>query len=337
MKNLSILDKLLFFVNSILAAVLLISFLSYYISPQTISIISIISLIVPYLIMANALFVVYWLLKFKRAFLISLLILLLGYQYITKLYGFEEKKVLLNNDIKVMSYNVRMFNVYNWIEEQNVDKKIYDFITQKNPDILCIQEYHPSKSNNLNYPYSYVKLSKKNNHFGHAIFSKYKIINKGALNFTNSANNAIFADIVVKNDTLRVYNVHLESLKINPKTAPINQKNSERLKTRLENSFKKQVDQANQIIAHQQKTNLKTIIMGDFNNTAFSWVYNHLKTNKNDAFEIAGKGFGTTYDFALPLRIDFILTDKKITVNNFKTFDVSYSDHFPVMARVNFK
>jgi len=50
----------------------------------------------------------------------------------------------------------------------------------------------------------------------------------------------------------------------------------------------------------------------------------------------AGKGFGNTFDFPFPFRIDFILTDEEIEVNNFKTYKVKYSDHYPIMARLNF-
>jgi len=89
-------------------------------------------------------------------------------------------------------------------------------------------------------------------------------------------------------------------------------------------------------LKHQEETSLKSIICGDFNNNAFSWVYHKLKSNKNDAFEVAGKGFGKTFDFAFPLRIDFILTDERIEVNHFKTFKVKFSDHFPIMARLQF-
>ena len=45
-----------------------------------------------------------------------------------------------------MSYNVRMFNLYKWIDEEGVDKKIYDFIKAKDPAILCIQEFHETKN-----------------------------------------------------------------------------------------------------------------------------------------------------------------------------------------------
>jgi endonuclease/exonuclease/phosphatase family metal-dependent hydrolase len=318
------------------AAVLLISFLSYYISPNSISLISFLSLSVPFLILLNLVFVIYWFLKLKRQFLLSTIVLFIGYQFITKFYSFSEKKILLSNDVKIMSYNVRMFNLYNWIEETNTDQNIYEFINTKEPDILCIQEFHPSDEIGFKYPYEYVKIRTNRNNFGHAIFSKFQIINSGSLDFLNSSNNAIFADIVRNNDTIRVYNVHLESLRINPKEETLTQENSEKFKIRVEKAFKKQTDQANLIIQHQEKIKHKSIICGDFNNNAFSWVYNKLKTSKNDAFEIAGKGFGKTYDYSFPFRIDFILTDEKIEVNNFKTYEVNYSDHYPIMARLNF-
>lgn len=336
MKKLSFIDKLVVIVNSLMASILFITFLSYYISPNTFPLISFFSLSVPVLIIVNLVFILYWVLKLKRQFLISTVILIIGYQYVTKLYGFEEKKILLSSDVKIMSYNVRMFNLYNWISAKNVDQNIYDFINAKEPDILCLQEFHPSAKIGFKYPYQYVKIVKKNNQFGHAIFSKFKIINSGSLNFSNSSNNAIFVDIIKNNDTVRVYNVHLESLKLNPKEDYFNQNNSEKFKKRVESAFKKQANQATLIMEHQEKTTYKSIICGDFNNTAFSWVYHKLKKGKNDAFEVAGKGFGKTFNFTFPTRIDFILTDEKIEVNNFKTFDVNYSDHYPIMARLNF-
>lgn len=336
MKKLSFTNKLLVVVNSIVAAISLVAFLSYFISPNTISLVSFIGLSIPFLLIFNILFIIYWVLSFKKQFLISTIVLLIGIQYVTKLYSFSEKKVLLTDDIKIMSYNVRMFNLYNWIEKEGIDQSIYEFINNQKPDILCIQEFNPKAKLGFNYPYRYIKRSEKNGQFGHAIFSKYKIINSESLNFSNSGNNTIFADIVKNKDTFRIYNVHLESLKINPKNENFNQEISEKLRIRLENSFKKQANQAELIIQHQKQSNFKSIICGDFNNTAFSYVYKQLKRDKNDAFEIAGYGFGKTYDFQFPLRIDFILTDKTITVNNFKTFNIDYSDHYPIMARINF-
>jgi len=336
MKKLSLIDKFLLIVNLILTIVLLTSFLSYYISPNSIPFIAVLSLFQPVLIVLNVIFIIFWILKFNRFFLISTLGLLLGFQYVSAFYSFKEKVVMLENDVKIMSYNVRMFNLYKWIVEDNVDQKIFDFINKKDPDILCIQENHSSKRIGFKFPYKFIKVSNIGNHTGLAIYSKFKIINSGSLNFLKSTNNAIFVDILKNNDTVRIYNIHLESLKINPKEEKITQENSEKLKIRLEKAFKIQANQSTLILEHQNKINHKSIICGDFNNTAFSWVYKNLKEGKNDAFEKAGKGFGETYVFPFPFRIDFILTDKKMEVNNFKTYDVKYSDHYPIMARVRF-
>jgi len=336
MKKLSAIDKLIFFINSIVAFLLILGLVGQFISPNNIPLISFLGLASPILIICNVLFAIYWMLKFKKQFLLSIFTLIICFSFISKFYGFKEKKVLLSTDVKIMSYNVRMFNLYNWIDEENIAQNIYDFINKKDPDILCLQEYHSSAKIGFKYPYKYVKTSEFKNHFAHAIFSKYEIVNSGSMNFSNSNNNALFVDVLKDNDTVRVYNVHLESLKINPKEEELTQANSEKLRLRVQNAFKKQANQATLISNHIKSTKHKSIICGDFNNTAFSWVYQKLKGDKNDAFEVAGKGFGKTYDFKFPVRIDFILTDKAIEVNNFKTFKEKYSDHFPIMARVEF-
>lgn len=336
MKKLSLFDKFLFIVNIVLAIILLVSYTSYYLSPNFIPIISVLSLFAPILIFLNTLFLIYWTVKFKKVFLLSFIVLMLGFQYISVLFNFKEKKVLLIDDIKIMSYNVRLFNLYKWIDEDGIDKKIEEFIKTKDPDILCMQEYYISHKIDLNFPFKYIVTNENRQIFGHAIFSKFKIINKGSIHFTKSENNAIFIDILKGKDTLRIYNIHLESLHINPEKEEISQENSEKLKIRIENAFKIQANQVSLILHNQSRIKHKSIICGDFNNTAFSWVYKQLKQGKNDAFEEAGSGLGGTYNFKIPFRIDFILPDENIEINNFKTYPVKYSDHYPIMARINF-
>lgn len=335
MKKLSLLEKLIFLINSAFATLLLLSYIVPYISPNTIPQISLVSLAVPFLIIANILFLIYWILKLKKQFLISGLVLTIGWIVSSSFYQFSEKKVLLNNDIKVMSYNVRMFNHYNWNDDPKLDQKAFDFINQKSPDILVLQEFYQSPKISFSYPHKYVKTKSKKNKFGLAIYSKYKIINAGSFNFQQSANNIIFADILKNKDTVRVYNIHLESLKINPNKEYFGEETSEKLFGRLQSTFKKQAVQTAQFLAHEANWKGKKIICGDFNNTAYSWVYNKISMNKKDAFIEAGKGFGKTFDYPFPMRIDFILTSKKIEINQFKTFDEKFSDHFPILARVH--
>ena len=53
-----------------------------------------------------------------------------------------------------------------------------------------------------NYKYKQIFKEGKNIIVGNAIFSKYKIIDKGVINFPNSTNNAVYADIIKDKDTL---------------------------------------------------------------------------------------------------------------------------------------
>ena len=42
----------------------------------------------------------------------------------------------------MMSYNVRLFNHYKWIDNDYIPVEIEKFIIKKKPDVLAIQEYH---------------------------------------------------------------------------------------------------------------------------------------------------------------------------------------------------
>lgn len=337
MKKLSLLDKFIFLLNTIVATVLLLSYLLPFISPKTVPAFAVFSLLVPILIITNGLFVLYWWIKLKKQFFLSAVVLGLGWLTSSPFYKFSNTTTVLNDDVKVMSYNVRMFNHYQWSKDSTIAQKAIDFITDKNPDIIAIQEFYASEKISFSYPYQYIKTKSKTNKFGLAIYSKFPIVNSGSLNFKHSANNAIFVDILKEKDTVRVYNLHLESLKINPNKENFGEKDSERLFKRVANSFKKQASQTELFLTHERTWKGKKIICGDFNNTAYSWVYRQISKNKKDAFVVAGKGLGKSFNYPFPVRIDFILTDQKTNIHQFKTFDVKYSDHFPILARLNWK
>ena len=102
---------------------LLFSYLLPYISPNSLPTFAILSLLVPILIVANIVFVIYWIINLKKQFLLSTLILLIGWLFSSPIYKFTENRSSLNDDIKLMSYNVRMFNHWKWIDDENIPKK----------------------------------------------------------------------------------------------------------------------------------------------------------------------------------------------------------------------
>ena len=337
MKKLSFGNKIVYFLNSFFAVLLILSYVIPYVKPNYFPVISALSLLVPVLLIINTLFFIYWLLGFKKQFFLSLVSLILGFNYATSFYKLHSKEILSSPSTGIMSYNVRLFNVYNWIKDKNTENNLVDFIKKQHPDILCLQEYRNQKQLEELYLYKYIFYKDSINHFGQAIFSDYPIINKVSLNFSNTSNNAIYADIVKNNDTIRVFNIHLESLHLNPKKDKLNEKNSRHILKNIGKSFAKQQKQVIAIKNTLKNTLYKTVICADLNNTAFSWSYRALKSNFNDAFAEAGSGFGTTFKYNyLALRIDFILIDKSLNVLSFKDYKVNYSDHKPIKANIAF-
>lgn len=335
MKNLSFLNKVIYLINVVFAILLLLSNILPFLPPKTFPILSVVNLGVSLLILINGLFFLYWLITLKKQMILSLLVLAIGYFSFGSLYKFSSSvKVEKPNNFKVMNYNVRLFNLFEWIPEQDVDTKIVDFIKNESPDVLCIQDFHPRKDNSLSFfKYRYEHLSEKKIKHGQAIFSQFPIINSGSVGFPNTSNNAIFADVVKGKDTIRVYNVHLESLRINTQIDSLKKEKSEHLFSRVKTSFATQQLQTELFLEHKKQCKYKMIICGDFNNTAFSYVYRKIKGDLNDAFKEAGNGFGRTYDFKFfPLRIDFIFAHEALAINGFKSFNQHYSDHYPIMV-----
>ena len=139
-------QKIVVFVNSILAILLLLSYLLPYISPKTVPIFTIVSLAVPILFISNIFFVIYWIIKLKKQFTISLITIIMGFGYISSIYKFSEKEIFLNDDLKVMSYNVRSFNRFNWIDANDVPEKIENFINE-NISRICDANGFTHKTN----------------------------------------------------------------------------------------------------------------------------------------------------------------------------------------------
>ena len=348
MKNLSWFNKAMFFLNIVLTFLTFIAYILPFLAPKSFPLLSVLTLFMPIFFVFNALFFMYWAIQFKKQLIVSGLVLLIGITFINKFYKFSTPKFSKEEkDFTVMSYNVRLLNVFRWIDRDDVPSDILTFINDKNPDILCMQEYSSSADIDLKiYPHRYIFTDGNQIKTGQAIFSKFPIINQGNIIFPNSSNNVVFADIKKGKDIIRVYNMHLQSIKISPDVNEIdenidviNQQKSQMLFIRISKAFKQQQQQAELFKEHKMKCIYPIIICGDMNNSAFSYVYRSIKGNMKDGFEEAGIGFGETYKFRYyPARIDYIFADEKMKVKSFEHFSSFInSDHFPIMARLSFE
>lgn len=345
--KLPIIYKIIFLLNNIFAFALIISFFIPNLGPEKYGLITLLSLLTPALIIINLIFIIFWvLIGFKKQVILSIFVLLLSLIFIPPVYKLYKGNAKKNgNSLTIMTYNVRKFNKYKWLKIENIDSLIGDFITKESPDIVALQEYNDIKSFKLAYPYYSNPLKNlysdpvenKKYRVNEAIFSKYPIIKEGLVRHTKFLSSTMFVDIVKNNDTIRIYNFHLESLGVIPNEDYFGHKNSEKLIKRLLSSFKIHQKQIDTINYHIRNCKFKVVLAGDLNNTAYSWDYKHLKNELQDTYLQSGKGFGKTFDFKkLPLRIDYIFVDKRLKITGHKNFKQKYSDHYPVLVSLEF-
>jgi endonuclease/exonuclease/phosphatase family metal-dependent hydrolase len=312
-----------------------------YISNENFSFLSFLSLAVPVLVVINFLFLLYWVFKRRKQLWLSLFVLAFGYFFLGTFVKLNSSEVeVLEEDLSIMSYNVRAFNAFGGLDNPNVFEDVKALVKKENPDIICFQEagYERRKEYLDDYPYQALEYIYMNGKVLLGFFSKYPIIKSDFVCFPDSPNNAAFADILYKNDTIRIYNAHLQSLGITPGSGIIKKEPKKKLFKKLTKKFKIQQQQAKMLEAHMNDNNYKQILCGDFNNTQFSNVYNLIKGEKQDTFIEKGSGYGRTLNFhKIPMRIDFILADKAFEVKSHKNYDVVYSDHYPVMASFELK
>ncbi|NAY90486.1 endonuclease [Muricauda sp. JGD-17] len=347
MGKLSIFNKAIFFVNTILALVTLVAIIVPFVPVTTLPALSVLSLIVPLLVVVNFVFLLYWILLKKKHLFLSGMLLLIWYFVLGPFYQFSGASNTVNekngNTLTIMSFNARSFNELKQLDIKNVDSLILDFVTDKNPDILCFQECHYALKRNdalSQYDHKFVDFTygKHRGKVIQAIYSKFPIVKVDSVDFPNSSNNAIFADILLNMDTIRIYNLHLQSFRIVPEINTIKSEESSKLFAKSRRVMLKQYEQANLVRENIENTHFKKVVAGDFNNTQYSNIYQTIKGDMNDTFDEKGTGFGRTYDLlGFPIRIDYILTDPDFEVLAHQNFNEKLSDHYPVMATLRLK
>lgn len=347
MKNLSILNKLIYFFNLILFGLWGVAFTAPYLNPKNFSIASIMAIAYPLMLGLHVLFVVYWLLRFNRKILLSVLAIALSYTFSTPIIRTKSsfKALAKDHSFSIMSFNSQLAYFSGGKKEEVAmhQSKIDRFLKQENVDVICLQEARKGMSTNLNYPYT------KTIGFSQ-IHSKYEILKSKTIEFNeNSSNNSCFADIKVHKDTIRVYNLHLESLHLgnddynllkSPNDSEAEnefQNKTNTIKQKIRKATSKRVNQVDKILESISESPYPSIICGDFNDVPQSYVYRKLTTNHEDAFIHSGKGYGATYSqLIFPFRIDFILAHKEWSAYNFEVLEDKLSDHQAIRCDIEF-
>ncbi|MEA3316345.1 MAG: endonuclease/exonuclease/phosphatase family protein [Bacteroidota bacterium] len=351
------------YINYIVIAALLLSYLSVFVSPEKIWFLSFFGLAYPFLLITNIIFIFFWLYRKKKLFLFSLIAILLGWNNLSSVIqtplvrkNNKIEKNKIEKKIKIISFNVRLFDLYKWTKSEDAYIEIINFIHKEAPDVICFQEFYTNSTNLKlekilnhlkNTKYHHIEYSLKsdnNSSYGIATLSKYPIIEKGKILYKNTTNLSIYSDIRAHGKIIRIFNNHLQSIRFkkenyyflkNSKYFSDNKKFEEikDISFRLKDAFAKRAQQADILSKHIKNTPYPTIVCGDFNDTPLSYTYHKIKANLNDAFVNSGSGLGTTYTGSFPsYRIDYFLYSDDFNAQNYKVPHIRLSDHFPIIC-----
>lgn len=307
----------------------------------------------PFVLGINVLFLLLWLLLHPRYIIVPLITGLICFAQIRTFFpiNFSGQRIP-ENSLKVLSYNILSPNIN--ASNANKENAIITYIEESDADIICLQEFHfdaLKKQKNLfsKYPYKSYLISPDNQTAAHHLscLSKYPILSIEKLEFNVTANGCTKYRILHKNDTIVVYNCHLQSnglngehksayeqMFTNPK-AQIRSKDTKDLVKKLRDSGSKRAVQADIMMADIEKEKSPYIIVcGDFNDSPISYTCHRLKEQLNDAYTMSGNGPGISYNRnKLFYRIDHIMHSPRFKAYNC-TVDrsIKVSDHYPIFC-----
>ena len=341
MKLNSGLNRLILILNIFPALCLVLVCVIAYYPIDSLPLLDVLGLITPILIVVNLFFLLYWGLVKRSYILVPFLSLLVGFLSFGSIYQFNtQSDKTLDRGISILTYNVQGFNTYKGMEvADSVSVNIMDFIQDQDPDIISFQEFSSIRSRQLkHYPYQYLTpyfTDKTTQGF----FSRYPIVNSGSMDFPNTGNNAIYADIAYEKDTIRVYNIHLESYWIKSFRSLLKKNSRVDFLKRLQYTASKHREQAAILQEHLANSPYPSILCGDFNQTPFSPAFKMLNSDMKDSFREKGQGWGITFIRSIiHARIDFILADSEaFEILEHQNFKLRASDHLPVMARIDLR
>ncbi|QRQ99435.1 endonuclease/exonuclease/phosphatase family protein [Dyadobacter sandarakinus] len=309
----------------------------------------------PVVILLHIAAVLFWVLLDRRKIWLPILLLLVATVFLPRTYQSGNKPEPASDAFSVLSYNVVAFQR----DATHHDKPMRSYIRQMQrwvrdagADVICMPEYYEDVTklyqiNRVLHDGGYRHSRFYNNrqrsdpsYWGLAVYSRYPIIASKDTVFI-SQNGMIQVDVKIRKDTVRVIGLHFFSMTLNmallkqQRTGEGFKREGTKILRRMKRGFDRHAVELHALETWIASSPYPVIVCGDFNETAYSYVYGRLRRKLSNAFEVKGKGFGFTYNHTPNfIRIDHqFYSDDRLELTNFMTFDtVQYSDHYPIMG-----
>ena len=341
------------------------AFLAPYINPYVLMIPAFLGLAFPLIWLLNAVNLLISFFVDRRIFIITLIYLLVGAPLMIRHVNLNLKRGCPENkDIyTVMSYNVKSFHGVEELDKDKTQKSIHALVNDHAPDIICFQDYSmQNKKRSSPFYRSFSEIIRQNSLqlFGYETSkvpaqcalitaSKHRIIDQGIVYSPYNEIFATYSDIKLANDTLRVFNVHLESIRLveektllKPDRKQIfNRTTFEKMLStveKLKSAFYVRSTHALILAEAIRQSPHPVMVAGDFNDTQASFAFKTIsKTLHNSSF-LHTNGIKPTYvESDYPLVIDYILAGKQLNFCHYSRLSVIFSDHYPIVSNFYFR
>lgn len=363
--TMKIIDFTLYVVTFAAIAALALTYFAPHVNPNRTPWFAFLGLAAPVVYLANLLLMLYWTIRWRRIAVMLGVVLLAGIGNVSKFWRPEWSKhyqqpVAGSSTLRLLSYNIGGFQGEQNGVKANRLEQIAAYIREVNPDVICLQEYEfnphiPEQSIDAElaaWPYKTTVYTLGNEHasygWGLAIYSKYPLAKRQNMHFPKSTNSALWADVIMHRDTVRVFNVHLQTTQIDGNdrefigyemlTDTLRNHKAMGIARKLKRNFQIRADQADSVAQEVHDGYPRVIVCGDFNDTPMSYSYQTVKGDLIDAFRRKGRGVVFTYKGLFSaLRIDYIFHSRAFETISYEAARPEWSDHNPVIVDIKLK
>ncbi|MDE6807405.1 MAG: endonuclease/exonuclease/phosphatase family protein [Prevotella sp.] len=333
-------------ISTLLAIFTLFGLFGGSVNPATGTAMAMLVYVLPYLLIGNAVMLIYRLIRRDWIWLsISAVPLLCSIPYIGTIYQTGLFNSTPNSTgIKIATYNVEAFG------REISGFKAEDILTEmkkQGVDIFCIQEYNEASGNKKNsdsYKTYFPYMAMGRNDM--AIYSRYPLEASEIIDFGRTNNSGMWADVNVNGQKIRIFNVHLETTGFNRTLHNIAKQEGQG--TKIENNaiikaiygnytrgMAVRAQQADQVAREIEHSDIPVIVCGDFNDVPYSYVYKTMLGELVDGFKECGKGFMYTMrERKFKVRIDYIFHSEELKGETYYREKLNYSDHYPVFMKI---
>lgn len=335
--------------------------------------INLFALSLPFFILIQAGFLIFWLIVKPKLSIIPVVTFLLCSKLIISLVGFHfpEKDTSVNNSLlRVATWNSHLFNFFEYkgtLDEQMIQKAkdLHAGIFTTQEFVFSLDTASPITlervKKKLGFKYVIAAndrafgvhtnirtINEKYHPYCLALFTNYPIIRWQKVQSQKDYNHTfLWADLLINGDTIRIFNIHLQSMhfakndyefidNINEQDLDVVQRNSRNLIRKMKVGYILRANQANDVKAEIEKSPYPVIVCGDMNDVPNSYAYQTISANLKDAHVEKGWAIGRTFRYLSPtLRIDYILHSKVLQLQQIHIDRTPLSDHSPVIADFN--